>query len=89
MNAPLECGFPRLSLVTRIIPSPDWFVGLDSLDLCRNGGFIPFLQVLNVIRSVCVMLVYQNIQKGCLRERVRDSVTDCVTRLPEFLQKMK
>ena len=35
----------RLSLVTRIIPSPDWFVGIDSLDLCRNGGFVSSVKV--------------------------------------------
>lgn len=31
---------PRLSLVSfvvRIVPSPDWFVGVDSLDLCEGG----------------------------------------------------
>lgn len=25
---------PQVSFVVRIIPSPDWFVGVDSLDLC-------------------------------------------------------
>ena len=35
----------RLSLVTRIIPSPDWFVGIDSLDLCRNGVFVSSVKV--------------------------------------------
>ncbi|XP_069051644.1 spondin-2a [Lepisosteus oculatus] len=28
---------PRLSLLVKIIPSPDWFVGVDSLDLCEGG----------------------------------------------------
>lgn len=25
---------PQVSFVVRIVPSPDWFVGVDSLDLC-------------------------------------------------------
>ena len=43
--------FPRLSFVTRMIPSPDWFLGLDSLDLCRNRGFVSSLQVSRIIRD--------------------------------------
>ena len=31
----------QVSLVTKIVPSPDWFVGLDSLELCRGGAFLP------------------------------------------------
>ena len=27
----------QLSFVVKVIPSPDWFVGVDSLDLCKNG----------------------------------------------------
>ncbi|XP_041368573.1 uncharacterized protein LOC121382950 [Gigantopelta aegis] len=27
----------KLSFVVKVIPSPDWFVGVDSLDLCKNG----------------------------------------------------
>jgi hypothetical protein len=30
----------QVSLITKIVPSPDWFIGLDSLDLCREGEFI-------------------------------------------------
>ena len=26
--------------MTKIVPSPDWFVGLDSLQLCNDGHFI-------------------------------------------------
>ena len=49
LNGPVVSGFPRLSLVSRMIPSPDWFVGLDSLDLCRNRGFISSLQVPRIL----------------------------------------
>ncbi|XP_046558469.1 uncharacterized protein LOC124267565 [Haliotis rubra] len=27
----------KISFLVKIIPSPDWFVGVDGLDLCRNG----------------------------------------------------
>ncbi|PVD29611.1 hypothetical protein C0Q70_08866 [Pomacea canaliculata] len=27
----------KVSFVVRLIPSPDWFVGVDGLDLCQNG----------------------------------------------------
>jgi len=30
----------KVSLVTKLVPSPDWFVGLDSLELCQDGKFI-------------------------------------------------
>uniref|UniRef100_A0A3B3RW82 Spondin 2b, extracellular matrix protein n=1 Tax=Paramormyrops kingsleyae TaxID=1676925 RepID=A0A3B3RW82_9TELE len=28
--------FPQLSFIIRIVPSPDWFVGVDSLNLCEG-----------------------------------------------------
>jgi hypothetical protein len=30
----------QVSVITKMVPSPDWFIGLDSLQLCRGGGFI-------------------------------------------------
>ena len=30
----------QVSVVTKIVPSPDWFVGLSSVELCNNGAFI-------------------------------------------------
>ncbi len=32
-------------MMSKLVPSPDWFVGLDSLDLCENGRFIDTLTV--------------------------------------------
>ncbi|CAN8068848.1 unnamed protein product [Agarophyton chilense] len=32
-------NFTRLSCIAKIIPSPDWFIGLPSIDLCTNGSF--------------------------------------------------
>ncbi|XP_023324329.1 uncharacterized protein LOC111698276 [Eurytemora carolleeae] len=29
----------QISIVTKIVPSPDWFIGLDSLQLCEDGKF--------------------------------------------------
>jgi hypothetical protein len=33
-------NYPLVSLVTMIAPSPDWFVGVDSLSLYENGSFV-------------------------------------------------
>ena len=30
-------NFSRVSLISMLAPSPDWFVGIDSHDLCDNG----------------------------------------------------
>jgi hypothetical protein len=30
-------GYIQVSFVVRIVPSPDWFVGVDSVDLCEGG----------------------------------------------------
>ncbi len=30
---------PMVSLVTMLAPSPDWFVGVDSVPLCKDGSF--------------------------------------------------
>lgn len=31
------CFLSQLSLIVKVIPSPDWFVGVDSLNLCEGG----------------------------------------------------
>ncbi|XP_021707923.1 spondin-2 [Aedes aegypti] len=30
----------KVSFITKIIPSPDWFIGLDSYDLCSDGQWV-------------------------------------------------
>ena len=30
----------QVSVMTKLVPSPDWFIGLDSLDLCSQGAFV-------------------------------------------------
>jgi len=39
-NIFLDGNNTKVSLITKIVPSPDWFIGLDSLDLCQDGNFI-------------------------------------------------
>lgn len=34
LNAPLPPVQLQLSFIVRIVPSPDWFVGVDSINLC-------------------------------------------------------
>lgn len=36
----LDGNHSQVSVVTKIVPSPDWFIGLSSIELCRNGHFI-------------------------------------------------
>ncbi|XP_037092000.1 spondin-1-like [Pollicipes pollicipes] len=35
----------QVSLMSKIVPSPDWFVGIDSVDLCDGGRWIDSLDV--------------------------------------------
>ncbi|VVC40686.1 Thrombospondin type-1 (TSP1) repeat,Spondin, N-terminal [Cinara cedri] len=35
----------RVSLVSRMIPSPDWFIGIDSFDLCVNGNWLDSITI--------------------------------------------
>ena len=35
----------QVSLMSKLVPSPDWFVGLDSLDLCKNGRFVDSVKI--------------------------------------------
>ncbi|XP_061421320.1 spondin-1-like isoform X2 [Lethenteron reissneri] len=34
----IDAQHPMVSIVVRLIPSPDWFVGVSSLDLCSDAG---------------------------------------------------
>lgn len=34
-----------ISFISKIIPSPDWFIGLDGLDLCKNGSWSPLVEM--------------------------------------------
>jgi len=36
----LDGNNTKISLLTKLVPSPDWFIGLDSLDLCQDNNFI-------------------------------------------------
>ena len=32
-----------VSFITKIIPSPDWFIGIDSVELCKDGKWVEHL----------------------------------------------
>ncbi|XP_046643296.1 uncharacterized protein LOC124328524 isoform X3 [Daphnia pulicaria] len=36
----VDSNHSRVSLASRIVPSPDWFVGLDSFNLCIDGQWV-------------------------------------------------
>ena len=40
VNFKVSENFPLVSLVSMVAPSPDWFVGVDSINLYENGSFI-------------------------------------------------
>ena len=40
MNILVTGEFSRFSIVTMIAPSPDWFVGVESLELCEGPGWV-------------------------------------------------
>jgi len=37
INVQVTSNFSKVSIITMLAPSPDWFIGIDSLDLCDNG----------------------------------------------------
>ncbi|CAG7830857.1 unnamed protein product [Allacma fusca] len=41
----LDSNHSRVSMVIRIIPSPDWFIGVSSLDLCVGNEWIESLAI--------------------------------------------
>jgi len=36
----VDTSHTKISVMTKLVPSPDWFIGLDSLDLCSQGSFV-------------------------------------------------
>merc|ERR1711913_94254 len=36
----LDGNNTKVSMLTKLIPSPDWFIGLDSINLCQDNHFI-------------------------------------------------
>lgn len=42
---PMRRDHPLVTLCTMIAPSPDWFVGVDSLSLIENGQWVPTKEV--------------------------------------------
>ncbi|KAI5706411.1 hypothetical protein M8J75_007916 [Diaphorina citri] len=36
----VNAEYSKISFVMKIHPSPDWFIGVDSLDLCQNGTWL-------------------------------------------------
>lgn len=41
----MENIYLQVSLMSRIIPSPDWFIGIDSFDLCVNGNWLDSITI--------------------------------------------
>jgi len=41
----LDGNHTRVSMMSKLVPSPDWFVGVDSLNLCENGHFVETIKI--------------------------------------------
>ncbi|CAO1423905.1 unnamed protein product [Diamesa tonsa] len=41
----VNSNYTMISLVTKLIPSPDWFIGIDSLNLCKDKKWIEKLTI--------------------------------------------
>jgi len=37
INVQVTSNFSKVSIITMLAPSSDWFIGIDSVDLCDNG----------------------------------------------------
>ena len=46
----------QVSVMTKIVPSPDWFIGLDSVDLCKEGTFTQEISIEVRLRLACYNL---------------------------------
>ena len=45
----------QISVMTKLVPSPDWFIGLDSLDLCSQGSFVESVTTEVSIQAHCIV----------------------------------
>ena len=59
--------------MTKIVPSPDWFIGLDSLDLCSQGAFRQTVTI--EVRGYHVVSLWV-------------SLFECVSRLCKFVKSL-
>ncbi len=41
----LQLWFTKVSLISKLVPSPDWFIGIDSLDLCVNSKWLDSISI--------------------------------------------
>lgn len=62
----IECA--QVSLMTRIVPSPDWFIGVDGFDLCNDGKWIDTV-TLEASQIITFVDHYAPMFQLCTRER--------------------
>ena len=51
-------GRRQVSLISKMVPSPDWFIGIDSFDLCVNGKWLDgiTIEVINLNAHLHIQL---------------------------------
>lgn len=62
------CVCAQVSLMTRIVPSPDWFIGVDGFDLCNDGKWIDTV-TLEASQIITVVDHYARMFQLCTREQ--------------------
>ena len=45
IDVEVTANFSKVSIITMLAPSPDWFIGINSVDLCDNGTWRESLNV--------------------------------------------
>lgn len=53
----------QVSLVSRIIPSPDWFIGIDSFNLCVNGNWLDSITIEVKCENLSSIIIRHSYQK--------------------------
>ena len=43
--------------MTKMVPSPDWFIGLDSLNLCQGGHFVDSLTMEVGVDVIAILVI--------------------------------
>ena len=57
--------------MTKLVPSPDWFIGLDSLELCGPGGFLE-----EVLCTLCCPVLLIGVEQVTAPAAPLDAGTD-------------
>ena len=49
-------------MMSKLVPSPDWFVGVDSLNLCENGHFVETIKVEVILDKMSPLFFWDTLE---------------------------